>query len=119
MARTVHWLQSKNFLLDFNLKHVVLKSEKGMQYHRIVLPMARGLPELAVVHVRRDDFRESAADVLPTDVRHQRVVNASAMGEKEAAPGAKIVEEKQFLLASNLAMVALRCFFLDSLPFLK
>jgi hypothetical protein len=45
VARTVHGLERPFLLLDVEDEHVVF----------VILPMPRGLPELAVVHVWRDD----------------------------------------------------------------
>ena len=42
----VHWLQRPFLLLDVERKHVVL----------VVLPVSRGFPEFAVIHIRRNNW---------------------------------------------------------------
>ena len=46
VTRTVHWFQAESLLLDADLEHVLC----------IVVPMARGLPQLGVVDVWTDNL---------------------------------------------------------------
>jgi hypothetical protein len=51
VAGTVHWFESPFLFFHIEQEHVVF----------IVLPMARGLPKLAVVHVWGDDWKQEWA----------------------------------------------------------
>ena len=46
MSWAVHWFQSPFLLVDIKREHVVF----------VVLPVPRGFPKFAVVHIRRDDW---------------------------------------------------------------
>lgn len=51
---TVHGFEGKGVLFNIKGEHVVT----------IMLPVARGFPEFAVVHVRREYFREVTPVIL-------------------------------------------------------
>ncbi len=78
-----------------------------------MLPMATGLPQLGVVHVRRDHLGEASAPVFVTHQGHQLIVDVGASGQEEAAARRQLMEEEEFLIHSDLAMVALRSLFLQ------
>lgn len=56
VPRAVHRLERPRLLLDRQREHVVL----------VVLPVAGRLPQLAVVHVRRDDWQAVSKNRQPT-----------------------------------------------------
>ena len=109
MTGTVHGFQGESLLLYVEGEHVL----------RVVLPMAGGLPQLAVVDVGRDDFLETSLSVLATNEFNQRVVNVGATRLEETGARRKLVEEEKFLVAADLSMVAFRCLLLKLLPFLE
>ena len=65
----------------------------------------------------RRTFLVSALKVFLAHELHQRVVDPSAMRQKETASGTELVEEEKLLVLSNLAMVALGGFSEESLVF--
>eukprot|EP00050_Salpingoeca_kvevrii_P006220 m.288086 g.288086 ORF g.288086 m.288086 type:complete len:548 (-) comp11898_c0_seq1:182-1825(-) len=109
VSRAVHGLEGKRLLLALKLEHVL----------RVVGPVARRLPELAVENVGGDDLLEAAHLVLAADKVDERVVDVGAVGREKAAAGAEVVEEKELLVAANLAVVALCGLLLDDLPLLE
>lgn len=52
MAGTVHWLERPFFLFNIKKEHVIL----------VVLPMTRGLPQFAVIHIGRNDYEAGISD---------------------------------------------------------
>jgi len=60
VGRAVHRLESKGLLVDVDREHVVL----------VVLPVARGLPELAVEQIWGHDLGEATEGVLLLDHGH-------------------------------------------------
>lgn len=105
VSRTVHGLESKGILLNGEREHVLL----------VVLPMSRSVPQLDVIHIGRHDLSVPALVILALDEVHKGVVDTSSVREEEARTGREIVEEEQFLLLSNLAMVTLGGFFQELL----
>lgn len=97
VSRAVHGLESKGIFLNGEREHVLL----------VILPMSRSVPQLDVIHVGRHDLSVAALVVLALDKVHEGVIDAGSVREEEARSGREIVEEKQLLLLSNLAMVAL------------
>eukprot|EP01136_Pigoraptor_vietnamica_P037807 Opistho-1_new@106270 len=106
VAGAVHRLERKRLLLDLKFEHVL----------RIMLPVARRLPQLRVVHVRRDDLLEAALHILAPNQCNEFVVNAGPVRQEEAAAGAQLVEKVQLLLLANLAVVSLGRLLLQLLP---
>lgn len=67
MSRTVHGFQGKGLLLCLKREHVLA----------VVLPMSRGLPQLAVVDVRCHHFLETPLSVLTLTKTEQSYYNLS------------------------------------------
>mmetsp|Transcript_19999 Transcript_19999/g.47643 ORF Transcript_19999/g.47643 Transcript_19999/m.47643 type:complete len:307 (+) Transcript_19999:625-1545(+) len=93
----VHGLHSKLLALDVEDEHVLL----------VVRRVPRDLPQLQVVHVRRDHLLVVALEVLSLDEVDQLVVDPGPVREPEAAARAELVEEEELLLGSDGAMVSL------------
>lgn len=91
----------------------------GEASYSIVLPVARGLPELRVEDIGSDDFFKATHAVSSLDEVHQSVVDVSSLGEEEAAARAELVKEEQLLLAANFTVVALSSGGLNGLPLLQ
>ena len=98
VARAVHGLHAELGALDVEAEHVVLVVER----------VARRVPEVEVVDVRRHDLRVLAEPVLVLDEGDEAVVDARAVGLEEGGSGAQLVEEEELLRAADLAVVALR-----------
>jgi len=99
VARAVHGFKGPLLLLDVEREHVVL----------VVLPVTRGLPELRVVHVGRDDLLVATLEVLLAHELDKGIVDPRSVREEEAASGAQVVEEEEFLVFADLPVVPLRC----------
>ena len=102
MARAVHWLQSKLLFFDLEYKHVALVLE----------PMAGGLPEMSVVHIRSNDLVISSNNVFMSDKLLQFVVDNSTVWVHESRTGTQLTEEEEFLLKTNISVISLFNFFL-------
>ncbi len=74
--------------------------------------MAANLPQLGVEHVGRDDLLETAFPVLAAHQIDEFVVNVGTCGKEETATGRELVEEEEFVLHTELAMVTLGRLFL-------
>lgn len=77
MTRAVHGLQSVLLLFHLKGEHVLL----------VVTPVARGLPEICLVHVRGYDLREASLPILALDEIHQCAVDACAVRQEEGRSG--------------------------------
>ena len=99
MGGTVHGLEAVASLVvtPVEEEHVLL----------VVGVVTGNLPQLDVVHVRRDHFRVATHAVLLPNHLHQLVVNQRALGEEEGAAGRDFEVVKQILLAADDAMVPL------------
>ena len=87
MSRAVHRLEPELLLLHFEPEHVL----------SVVIPVARGLPQLGVVDVGRDDLLEPTLPVLFAEELNELVVYVRALGLEEAGAGGELVEEEQVL----------------------
>ena len=87
--------------------------------YRIVGPVSRGDPQLAVEDIGRHHFLIAPLPILALDKIHQGVINVCSFGQEEAAARTQLVEEKQILVTSQLAMVSLGRFLLEMLPLLE
>lgn len=96
-ARAVHGLNAVLFVVNDGGVHVVL----------IVIPVARGLPQLLVHDERRGDLHVAglAMDLAP--VVQQRVLKDHAVGQEEREAGGLVTHHKEVHLAADLAVVAL------------
>mmetsp|Transcript_5067 Transcript_5067/g.9371 ORF Transcript_5067/g.9371 Transcript_5067/m.9371 type:complete len:558 (-) Transcript_5067:471-2144(-) len=97
MARAVHGLEPKLLLLDIKAEHVFA----------VVVGVAGDLPEVEVEDVGRDDFLVLVVPVLLADELDEAVVDTGSVGEEEAAAGGEMVEEKELMLDTQVAVVAL------------
>lgn len=109
VAGAIHGFQRKRLLLRGEGEHVL----------GVVLPVARGLPQFAVVDVGRDHLLESSFPVLRAYEFHEGVVDVSSARLKEARSRRELVEEEQLLLLADLAMIALGRLLLELLPLLE
>lgn len=87
--------------------------------YRIMIPMSRCDPHLAVVDVGRHYLLISSLAILSSDKLYQRVVNVGTTREEKTAPRAQLMEEEEVLITPQLAMVTLGSFFLELLPLLQ
>ncbi len=92
VAGTVHGLEGVFLLLHLELEHVL----------GVVLPVARGHPQLGVVDVGRDDLDEAAASVLGAHHVNELVVDDGALRVEEATARTQLVKEEQLLLLIDL-----------------
>lgn len=76
VARAVHRLQPEVLLLDLELEHAV----------GVVVPVARGVPQLGVVDVGADHLLEPSLPVLLLQEGEELVVNVSSLGWKKQDP---------------------------------
>lgn len=97
MTRAVHGLQSPLLLLNIQHEHIIL----------VVLPVSGSLPELAVIHVGRNNFLVSTLEVLFAHELDKGVIDASTVWQEEAASWTKVMEEEELLFFANLAVIAL------------
>lgn len=96
VARAVHGLEAKLFLLNLKQEHAV----------GVVIPVARRLPQIRLVHVGGHDFLKATLLVLGLLKVQKGVVNASTVRHEESTSGRNFIEEEEFLVLSNLAMVS-------------
>ena len=96
-ARAVHGLHAVLFFIDDGGVHVVF----------VVVPMARGLPQLLVHDERRGnlDVAGLAMDLAP--VVDERVFQNHAVGKEEREAGSLVAHHEEVHFAADLAMVAL------------
>mmetsp|Transcript_31552 Transcript_31552/g.71364 ORF Transcript_31552/g.71364 Transcript_31552/m.71364 type:complete len:293 (+) Transcript_31552:343-1221(+) len=73
MARAVHRLHRPLLAFNIEAKHGVL----------VVLGMTTGVPQIKVVYVRRDDFRESSLPVVASNEVAELIVDAGAVRKPE------------------------------------
>ena len=97
VVRAVYELDALLATLDVEYEHVL----------GLVLLVARGLPEVDVLHVGRNHLREAADGVLAAHDLHHAVLEARAVREEEAGAGRVGGVEEQFLLLAEFAVVAL------------
>lgn len=88
MTGAVHGFEGELLLVNIEHKHVVF----------VVLPVLGSFPELFVVHVGADDFREAALAVLFLDEVDEGVVNAGAVRQPEGRTRGKFTEEEELLI---------------------
>ena len=96
-ARAVHGLNAVLFVVDDGGVHVVL----------VVVPVARGLPQLLVHDERRGDLHVAGLVVDLAPVVQQRVLKDHAVGQEEREAGGLVTHHKEVHLAADLAVVAL------------
>lgn len=96
-ARAVHGLNAVLFVVDDGGVHVVL----------VVVPVARGLPQLLVHDERRGDLHVAGLVVDLAPVVQQRVLKDHAVGQEEREAGGLVAHHKEVHLAADLAVVAL------------
>ena len=96
-ARAVHGLNAVLFVVDDGGVHVVL----------VVVPVARGLPQLLVHDERRGDLHVAGLVVDLAPVVQQRVLKDHAVGQEEREAGGLVAHHKEVHFAADLAMVAL------------
>ena len=96
-ARAVHGLNAVLFVVDDGGIHVVL----------VVVPVARGLPQLLVHDERRGDLHVTGLVVDLAPVVQQRVLKDHAVGQEEREAGGLVAHHKEVHLAADLAVVAL------------
>ena len=96
-ARAVHGLNAVLFVVDDGGVHVVL----------VVVPVARGLPQLLVHDERRGDLHVAGLMVNLAPVVQQRVLKDHAVGQEEREAGGLVAHHKEVHLAAYLAVVAL------------
>ena len=96
-ARAVHGLNAVLFVVDDGGVHVVL----------VVVPVARGLPQLLVHDKRRGDLDVAGLVVDLAPVVQQRVLKDHAVGQEEREAGGLVAHHKEVHLAADLAVVAL------------
>mmetsp|Transcript_36730 Transcript_36730/g.118502 ORF Transcript_36730/g.118502 Transcript_36730/m.118502 type:complete len:471 (-) Transcript_36730:417-1829(-) len=106
VARAVHRLEREGLPLAVEHEHVL----------RVLSRVARGLPQLEVVHVRRDDLLVAPEPQLAADELDKLVVQPTAERLEEARAGREVVEEKELLLDADRAVVALLGLLLQRLP---
>lgn len=109
MARTIHRLQCVRVFAHVEFEHVIAK----------MLPVAGRLPQFGIVDIRRDDFVESTLSIFGFNEVDECVVDVCAVWLKETRARRQFVEEKQLLILTDFAVVALRCFRLLFLPFFQ
>ena len=96
-ARAVHGLNAVLFVVDDGGVHVVL----------VVVPVARGLPQLLVHDERRGDLHVAGLVVDLAPVVQQRVLKDHAVGQEEREAGGLVAHHKEVHLAADLTVVAL------------
>ena len=96
-ARAVHGLNAVLFVVDDGGVHVVL----------VVVPVARGLPQLLVHDERRGDLHVAGLVVDLAPVVQQRVLKDHAVRQEEREAGGLVAHHKEVHLAADLAVVAL------------
>ena len=96
-ARAVHRLNAVLFVVNNGRVHVVL----------VVVPVARGLPQLLVHDERRGDLHVASLVVDLAPVVQQRVLKDHAVGQEEREAGGLVAHHKEVHLAADLAVVAL------------
>ena len=96
-ARAVHGLNAVLFVVDDGGVHVVF----------VVVPVARGLPQLLVHDERRGDLHVAGLVVDLAPVVQQRVLKDHAVGQEEREAGGLVAHHKEVHLAADLAVVAL------------
>mmetsp|Transcript_4005 Transcript_4005/g.16005 ORF Transcript_4005/g.16005 Transcript_4005/m.16005 type:complete len:884 (+) Transcript_4005:169-2820(+) len=101
VARAVHGLEAEFGAFDVEAEHVVFVVER----------VARGVPEVEVVDVGRDDLVVLAQPVLLADERDEPVVDARAARLEEGRPRRERVEEEERLRRADAPVVALRRLF--------
>jgi hypothetical protein len=69
--------------------------------------------------IRIKGHLNTITEATNTNVLNERVVNESPLGQKEGAAWAELMEKEQFLLAANLAMIALGSLLLQHHPFVE
>ena len=69
--------------------------------------MTRRLPQLRIVHVRRNDLVKAAPAVLALDKLLQCVVDTRTVWQPETAARTQLVEHEQLLLTADAAVVTL------------
>ena len=115
MSGAVHGLERIDaflagmFLVHFDDEHVFL----------VFFPMARGLPQLAVHHLRGVHLDIAAAGLHPAHVILQRGIDTPAIGVPEYLAGGLFLHVKQVHLAAQFAVVALGCLFQHGQMFLE
>jgi len=72
--------------------------QKRKNVYLVVLPVARALPELGIVHVGSDDLLEATLPVVAAHELNKGVVDACAVGQEEAAARAELVEKEELVL---------------------
>lgn len=93
----VHGLERPLLLFNLELEHVVT----------VVLPVARGLPNTNIIHVRSLDLLITTLPVLRAQKRLKGVEDLRTIGKKESGTWGNLVKEEQFLVLSNPQVVAL------------
>ena len=96
-ARAVHGLNAVLFVVDDGGVHVVL----------VVVPVARGLPQLLVHDERRGNLHVAGLVVDLAPVVQQRVLKDHAVGQEEREAGGLVAHHKEVHLAADFAVVAL------------
>lgn len=96
-TRAIHGLNAVLFVVDDGGVHVVL----------VVVPVARGLPQLLVHDERRGDLHVAGLVVDLAPVVQQRVLKDHAVGQEEREAGGLVAHHKEVHLAADLAVVAL------------
>ena len=96
-TRAVHGLNAVLFVVDNGGVHVVL----------VVVPVARGLPQLLVHDERRGNLHVAGLVVDLAPVVQQRVLKDHAVGQEEREAGGLVAHHKEVHLAADLAVVAL------------
>ena len=96
-ARAVHGLNAVLLVVNDGRVHVVL----------VVVPVARGLPQLLVHDERRGDLHVAGLVVDLTPVVQQRVLKDHAVGQEEREARGLVAHHKEVHLAADLAVVAL------------
>ena len=96
-ARAVHGLNAVLFVVNNGGVHVVL----------VVVPVARGLPQLLVHDERSGDLHVAGLVVDLAPVVQQRVLKDHAVGKEEREAGGLVAHHKEVHLAADLAVVAL------------
>ena len=105
MTRTIHGLQA--------LSRIICRHRwQQIEVIFVASVVARDLPEVDVVEVRRLDLLEASPCVLHLNQLDQLVVDYCAMGQEKCATcRVGSVPKEQILLLANQAMVSLKGFF--------
>ena len=95
-ARAVHGLNAVLLVIDDGGVHVVL----------VVVPVARGLPQMLAHNLRRGNFNVAGLAVDLAPVVQELVLEDHAVGQEERETGGLIAHHEEVHLAADLAVVA-------------